>query len=115
MQCLQVPLIASGGIIVLSLSHGLGGLLLEVAVEELVVEEHAGDIGYLGVVDPVRGAIRRLCPAVREHQGMLCQVEPATEDGVMDPIAKDLDLVALERVVAVVEMMKFFDARSIDI
>src|SRR5215207_4104298 len=91
---------------VVSLSHGLGGLLVEVAVEELVVQEHAGDISYLGVVDPVRRAIRGLYPAVREHQGMLRQIERATEDGV---------LVALERVVAIVEVMKFFDASSTNV
>ena len=100
---------------VLSLSHGLGGLLVEEAIEELVVKEHAADIGYLGVGYPVRGAIGELYPAVREHQGMLRQVESATEDGVLDPIAEDLDLVALESVVMVVEMMNFFDARSIDV
>src|SRR5215217_9204871 len=100
---------------VLSLSHGLGGLLVEVPVEELVVQEHAGDIGYLGVVDPVRGAIKGLYPAVREHQRELSPEGLATEDGVLNSIAEHLDLVALESVVAVVEMMKFFDAPSTDV
>src|SRR5215211_7053700 len=100
---------------VLSLSHSLGGLLLKVAVEELVVQQHAADIGYLGVVDPVRGAIKGLYPAVREHQWELSPERLATEDGVLDTIAEHFDLVALELVVAVVEMMKFFDAPSTNI
>ena len=84
----------------MSLSHGLGGLLLEEAIEELVVKEHAGDIGYLGVVDPVRGAIKGLYSAVREHQRELSPEGLGTKYGVVDPITEGLDLVTLERVVA---------------
>src|SRR5215212_6350742 len=94
---------------VMSLSYGL---LVKVPIEELVVQEHAGDIGYLGVVDPVRGAIKGLYPAVREHQRELSQEGPVTEDSTTDPIAKNFDLVALERVVALVAMRKFFEPHS---
>src|SRR5829696_899654 len=100
---------------VLSLSHGLGGLLVEVPVEELVVQEHAGDIGYLGVVDPVRGAIKGLYPAVREHQRKLSQDGSVTEDSTTDPITEDFDLVALERVVTLVAMRKFFEPHSTNV
>src|SRR5829696_6610804 len=96
---------------VLSLSHGLCSLLLEVAVEELVVQEHAADIGYLGVVDPVRGAIKALYPAVREHQWELSPEGLGTKYGVVDPITEGLDLITLERVVAKARI--FFDAHPL--
>src|SRR5215208_5244472 len=86
---------------VLSLSYGLSSLLVKIPVEELVVEEHACQVGYPGVVHPVRGAVHRLYPAVREHQGELGQVEgPVPKDGLADTAIEYLNLVALERVVA---------------
>src|SRR5215211_303576 len=94
-----------------SLSHGLGGLLLKVAVEELVVQQHAGDICYVGVVDPVRGAIKGLYPAVREHQRELSAEGLGTKYGVVDPIPEGLDLITLERVVA--EASIFRDAHPL--
>src|SRR5829696_6220910 len=97
---------------VMSLSYGL---LVKVPIEELVVQEHAGDIGYLGVGYPVRGAIKGLYPAVLEHQRELSQEGPVTEDSTTDPITEDFDLVALERVLLVVAMLFFCDARSIDV
>src|SRR5215204_3504524 len=101
MQYLQGLLITGGVFVVLLLSHGLYGLLVEVPVEELVVEEHARKVRYPGVIHPVRGAIDGFYPAVGEHQGELRQVEgPIAEDRLADPTVEQLYLVALERVVA---------------
>src|SRR5215213_8474317 len=99
---------------VLPLPHGLRGLLMEVAVEELVVQEHASEVGYPGVIDPVRGTIKGLYPPVREHQRELRQVRIDTEEGPADPAAECFDLVALERVVGEATT-KFFKALSPDV
>src|SRR5215213_3742665 len=95
---------------VLPLPHGLRGLLMEVAVEELVVQEHASEVGYPGVIDPVRGTIKGFYPPVREHQGELRQEGGATEEGTADPTGEELNVGALERVVA--EARKRFDVLS---
>src|SRR5215212_2267558 len=97
--------------------HGPHGLLVKVPIEELVVQEHAGDIGYPGVSDPMIGvqgkALHRLYPSIQEHQGMLGQVGPGTEDSPTDPAGEKLDVLALERVVA--QAKTFLNARPRDI
>ena len=70
-----------------SFLHGPRGLLAEVGVEELVVEEHASEVGYPGVINPMGGTIERCYPAVGEHQGKLRQVGPEPEEGLADSVA----------------------------
>src|SRR5215211_1311125 len=108
---MQVFLVRVRDIMVLPVPHGLRGLLVEVPVEELVVQEHASEVGYPGVIDPMRGTIKGFYPAVREHQRELRQVRIDTEEGRADPAAECFDLVALERVVGKATT-KFFKALS---
>ena len=44
-------------------SHGLHSLIVEV-LKKLVVEEHAREIGYSGVVNLVRGVVHGLYPSI---------------------------------------------------
>src|SRR5918995_6017082 len=87
LQYLQVLFVLGGVVVVMFFSDGLHGLLLEIPVEELVVEEHARQVGYPGVIDPMGRAIEGLYPAVREHQGELRQVGPETEESLANPAA----------------------------
>src|SRR5215217_246171 len=102
------------GVMVLLLSHGLHRLLVKIYVEELVVEEHARDVGYSGVIHPVRRVVHRLYPAVQEHQRKLRQVRIDTKDRLANSAAECLDLVAFEDVAGKAPP-KFFKALSPDV